>query len=245
MSHLGRWLSALVDGELDGSERDHVLNHLAGCRSCRQEANAMRALKRRLIALGDTSAEPAIASRLIELARGDRTAVGAVPLPATGLAHLGRAGDLGHRLLTRSWRLAAASASGSLVAIGVMAFLLGNGATAPPVPEVTPSVDSYLIQHAYDAGQARAGSLPATGKAPASPGQVGPGQESQWRSNHVPSRGLARPNDQTSTGGNGAAGAGPDRRTIASTAASPNASPSPSSPASPPARPHMTSRRRG
>jgi len=234
-----------VDGELDGSERDHVLNHLAGCRSCRQEANAMRALKRRLIALGDTSAEPAIASRLIELARGDRTAVGAVPLPATGLAHLGRAGDLGHRLLTRSWRLAAASASGSLVAIGVMAFLLGNGATAPPVPEVTPSVDSYLIQHAYDAGQARAGSLPATGKAPASHGQVGPGQEPQWRSNHVPSRGLARPNDQTSTGGNGAAGAGPDRRTIASTAASPNASPSPSSPASPPARPHVTSRHRG
>lgn len=245
MSHLGRWLSALVDGELDGSERDHVLNHLAGCRSCRQEANAMRALKRRLIALGETSAEPAIASRLIELARGDRTAVGAVPLPATGLAHLGRAGDLGHRLLTRSWRLAAASASGSLVAIGVMAFLLGNGATAPPVPEVTPSVDSYLIQHAYDAGQARAGSLPATGKAPASHGQVGPGQEPQWRSNHVPSHGLARPIDQTSTGGNGAAGAGPDRRTIASTAASPNASPSPSSPASPPARPHVTSRHRG
>ena len=48
MSHLGRWLSALVDGELDGVERDRVLNHVAGCDACRQEANAMRALKRHL-----------------------------------------------------------------------------------------------------------------------------------------------------------------------------------------------------
>jgi hypothetical protein len=205
----------------------------------------MRALKRRLIALGETSAEPAIASRLIELASADRSAA-AVPLPAaTGLAHLGLAGDLGHRLLTRSWRLAAASACGSLIAIGVVAFLLGNGGTATPVPEVTPSVDSYLIQHAYDAGQARAGSPPPTGKAPASHGQAGPSQEPPWRSTHVRSHGLARPMAQTSTGGNGGVGAGPDRRTIASTAASPNASSSPSSPASPSAGAHVTSRHQG
>ena len=57
MSHLGLWLSALVDGELDGIERDRVLNHVAGCDMCRTEANAMRALKRRLTALGETCAE--------------------------------------------------------------------------------------------------------------------------------------------------------------------------------------------
>ena len=46
MNHLGRWLTALVDGELDLQERDRVLNHLAGCQPCLREANAMRALKR-------------------------------------------------------------------------------------------------------------------------------------------------------------------------------------------------------
>ncbi len=33
------------------------------------------------------------------------------------------------------------------------------------MPRVTPSVDSYLRQHAYDAGQAPAGSAPVTGPA--------------------------------------------------------------------------------
>jgi hypothetical protein len=248
VSHLGRWLSALVDGELDGSERDHVLNHVAGCRSCRQEANAMRALKRRLIALGETSAEPAIASRLIELARSDRSvASGAVPWPAaTGLAHLDRVGGWSHRLLTRSWRLAAAAASGSLIAIGVGAFLLGNGGTAPPVPEVTPSVDSYVIQHVFDSGQRPAGSVPATGQPPAFqgqvPGQVSHRQEAPGRpATHVWSRSLARPASRTSTGVNGAAGAGSAGQSIASPTASPHASPWQPSHASP----HVTSRHPG
>ena len=71
MSHLGRWLSALVDEELDGAERDRVLNHLARCAPCRQEANALRALKRRMIALGEDAADSAIVGRLMELVRSD------------------------------------------------------------------------------------------------------------------------------------------------------------------------------
>ena len=42
MSHLGHRLSALIDGELDGMERDRVLVHLAGCDSCREDAVALR-----------------------------------------------------------------------------------------------------------------------------------------------------------------------------------------------------------
>ena len=115
----------------------------------------MRALKRRLTALGDGSAEPAIASRLIELAHCDEAVPpGELPRVAqTGIAHASRSADWGSRVLARTWRLAAASAGASLITIGVLAFMLGSGETQPPVPKVTPSVDSYLTQHLFDAGQ--------------------------------------------------------------------------------------------
>jgi anti-sigma factor RsiW len=248
VSHLGRWLSALVDGELDGTERDRVLNHVAGCQSCRKEAIAMRALKRRLTALGETSAEQAIASRLIELARGDQAArVGALQWPAPAeVARLGVAGDWGTRLLMRTWRLAAASAGGSLIAIGAIAFLLGNGTTEPPAPKVTPSVDSYLVQHAFDAGVARAGSVPPTGSTPAyqGPGQAGPGQARLGQpAARPPSHGLARPAGHGATGV--PAASSPREPAAASPTASPDFSPSPSSPAGPSSGPQVTSLHRG
>lgn len=168
MSHLGRWLSALVDGELDGEERDRVLNHVAGCEPCRQETNAMRALKRRLTALGETSADSAVAGRLIELGRGDHSvpasaAHGSLPSRSS---QLGLA-DRGPHQIRQGLRMAAGSAGGALLAIGLCAFLLGNTGSQPPAPKVTPSVDSYLLQHAYDAGVAPAGTGPVTAQAPA------------------------------------------------------------------------------
>jgi putative zinc finger protein len=251
MTHLGRWLSALVDGELDGVERDHVLNHVAGCDSCRKEANAMRALKRRLTALGDASAGPAIASRLIELARCDEAVpAGALPLAVpTGIAHARRTTDWGCGLLARTWRLAAASAGASLITIGVLAFLIGNGETQPPVPKVTPSVDSYLMQHAFDAGQARAGSTPAAGNSPATPGagqglaagHAGPGRPASGKSGHS----LARPTRHRTTRASGTAAAKPGSRAAASPTASPDVSPSPSGLAGVSAGPPVTGRNRG
>ena len=143
MSHLGRWLSALVDGELDGTERDRVLNHVAGCTTCRQEANAMRALKRRLTALGDTCAETSIAGRLIELARGDQAVPAgggfrsaALPAGPSG-PQLARAA----RALRPGWKVATGSATSALLAVGAIAFLIGNASVQPPAPKVTPSVD--------------------------------------------------------------------------------------------------------
>lgn len=236
MSHLGHWLTALVDGELDGVERDRVLNHVAGCDPCLSDVSAMRALKRRLTALGETPASPAveekrpgIEDRLLDLARGPKAGFADAMLarPARRIEHGPRVADWGPRLVTQSWRLAAGSAGGALLAIGALAFMLGSGAAEPPAPRITPSVDSYLIQHAYDAGQAPAGSVPAVGNLPAgqglhtfpaSPALARPGWPAAQRSGGVsgitPAAGIAA---SPTTG-------------VATPAASPVASP-PASPA--------------
>jgi|HubBroStandDraft_1064217.scaffolds.fasta_scaffold16884_5 hypothetical protein len=154
MSHLGRWLSAQVDGELDGVERDRVLNHLAGCEACRQEARALRALKRRMTALGDSAAETAIAGKLMELARSDQD------LLATAITSSWGAMRAGTRQPRLSWRIATGSAGSALLAIGVIAFMLGGAQPNRPVPGVTPAVDAYWTEHIYDTGE-----TPATGSA--------------------------------------------------------------------------------
>ncbi|HWF80537.1 MAG TPA: zf-HC2 domain-containing protein [Streptosporangiaceae bacterium] len=155
MSHLGRWLSAQVDGELDGIERDRVLNHLAGCEACRQEANALRALKRRMTALGDSAADGAIAGRLIERAKSDRDLVPNLPdgaqwplPPVPGLRPL----PVRARQVWPGLRIAVGGTGTGLIVVGLLAFLLGGGG-AHPMPKVTPAVDSYWTQHIRDTGQ--------------------------------------------------------------------------------------------
>lgn len=177
MSHLGRWLSALVDEELDGDERDRVLNHLARCASCRQEANALRALKRRMIALGDDADSSAIANRLLELARSEAELT-ARPAPSGWPASSRTARMPGQswmrQQVTSGWMLAASSAGLALTAIGAVAFVLG-GTPSDPVPRVTPAVETYWRQHGYDTGQAPAGGTGAVGTQPA--GQVPAGRQ--------------------------------------------------------------------
>jgi anti-sigma factor RsiW len=67
MSHLGRRLSALIDGELGDTERDQAHAHLVSCEACRAEAAVLRTLKRRVHSLGETSADSALTRRLIAL----------------------------------------------------------------------------------------------------------------------------------------------------------------------------------
>ena len=175
MSHLGRWLSALVDGELDPQERDRVLNHVAGCQGCLDEVNAMRALKRRLTALGETSTDDAIAGRLIDLAQSDQAR-----LPGAVLGPV-RPGRARRREAGQAWRVTASSAGSVIAVIGIAAFLLGNSAAAPPAPKVTPSVDSYLLQHAYDAGQEPAVSGSGSSLLVPDPATDGPGRVDPWQ----------------------------------------------------------------
>ncbi len=193
MSHLGRWLSAQIDGELDGVERDRVLNHIAGCEACRDEANALRALKRRMTALGDFGSSTAIASRLMELARSDedldappaRPSWTATPAQACRPAR----SALAPRQPWLTWRVATGSAGSALLAIGIMAFMLGGGGGSTqqdrPVPHVTPAVDAYWTEHIFDTGQ-----LPGS----AGSGQLGTASPaSQPPAGHVPrSRVLIR-----------------------------------------------------
>ena len=75
MTHLGDRLSALVDGELDGADRDRAYAHLAGCEQCRAEAAELRALKKKLRTLrtglpaeAAGAAEAAVTGRLIAMA---------------------------------------------------------------------------------------------------------------------------------------------------------------------------------
>jgi hypothetical protein len=194
VNHLGHWLSALVDGELDGVERDKVLNHIAGCSACRQEANAMRALKRRLTALGDSCAEPPITGRLIEMAKGDEEIAAGMSSGSTSwsVAAFDPPPGRGARQIRPGWKIATGSATSALLAIGVSAFLLGNGSGGSPVPKITPSVDSYLTQHIFDAGQQPAGSTRATRPATAG-GQAG----AQYWTHQVTSARLDPRNPQT------------------------------------------------
>jgi len=67
VTHLGQRLSALIDGELAGSERERVLVHMARCGSCRDEVAALRMLKRRMNALGEAAAGAGLTGRLMGL----------------------------------------------------------------------------------------------------------------------------------------------------------------------------------
>jgi anti-sigma factor RsiW len=137
VSHLGRRLSALIDGELSHSQRERVLAHLARCQPCRGEAAALRALKQRMHALGEATAGTALTDRLVAL----------------GACYPGQAG---RGLSRRRWPVRSIAAAGlAVVGLGlpVAAFLAG-GSPRQPGPSVTPAVDLFVMQHEISTGDA-------------------------------------------------------------------------------------------
>ena len=134
--HLGRRLTALIDGELSAAERDRAHAHLARCAACRAEANELRALKRRMRGLHDLAADAGLAQRLI-----------AIPEPGGSPAPLRLRTDR-HRV-----RYVALGVASCVVAgLGVTAFTVGGSPPAPG-PRVTPSIEMYSVEHAITTGQ--------------------------------------------------------------------------------------------
>jgi anti-sigma factor RsiW len=160
MSHLGDRLSALVDGELDGAERDRAHAHLASCEPCRAEAAELRALKQKLSALTDGApAEAAMTKRLIAM-----TGPGGPLPPRRGLLRVvpgqrrpagwmpPRPGAVRPRSAGRRRYLVLGTVS-LVVSLGTAAFTVGGGGDAVPGPRITPPVEMYSVEHAITEGE--------------------------------------------------------------------------------------------
>jgi len=172
MSHLGNRLSALVDGELDGAERDRAHAHLAGCEQCRAEAAELRALKQKLRSLTTRApAEAAMTSRLIamtgpggpqpprrRLLRGISGISGISGLPGTAgprSAGRGRGSPrpgMPRPRRARRRRALMIGAVSLVMGLGTAAFTAGGGGEAAPGPKITPQVELYGIEHAITTG---------------------------------------------------------------------------------------------
>jgi len=162
MSHLGDRLSALVDGELAGAERDRAYAHLAGCAQCRAEAKQLRALKQKLRSLMDGApAEAAMTRRLISMTgpggplpprrRPLRVVPGGRQEPGRGLLASTRPGTRRPRPARRRYLFLGTVSL--VVGLGTAAFTAGGGGQAAPGPKITPPVELYSVEHAILTGE--------------------------------------------------------------------------------------------
>jgi len=150
MSHLGDRLSALVDGELDGAERDRAYAHLASCEQCRTEAAELRALKKKLRALiSGAPAEAAMTRRLIAMTGPGGPLPPRRRLPRPAARRPGSRGSAGNAHRRRYLVLGTVSL---VVGLGTAAFTVGGGEAAPG-PKITPPVEMYSVEHAITTGE--------------------------------------------------------------------------------------------
>jgi anti-sigma factor RsiW len=173
VSHLGDLLSALVDGELSGTELDRANAHVAACGACRVEANALRRLKHELRSLAEVSDCGDITKRLLAMSGQDgQPGPGrpATPVPARklgrerGQRYRARAAGEGEmtgpysaqpprRLITRRRGRYVLWSTLSLVVVGIGTAAFGMGGSASPTgPQITPQLEVYDLQHAITSG---------------------------------------------------------------------------------------------
>ena len=154
MTHLGQRLSALIDGELAGSERERVLLHMARCGSCQDEVAALRTLKRRMNALGEAAAGAALTGKLMGLSESARAPMGEGPWPAPQTAGGWTVHGQHSKSEPRTGRyFLAGSLAVFLAGLGTAAFTVGGGGDAAPGPRITPPMEMYSVEHAITTGE--------------------------------------------------------------------------------------------
>jgi anti-sigma factor RsiW len=156
MSHLGDRLSALVDGELDGAERDRAHAHLASCAQCRTEAAELRTLKQKLRGLTlDAPSEAAMTRRLVAMAGPGGPLPPRRRLPRSRTTTTSKQGPRrgGPPRSGRHRRQVVLSAIGLVIGLGTAAFTVGGGGGAAPGPKITPQVEIYSVEHAITTGE--------------------------------------------------------------------------------------------
>jgi anti-sigma factor RsiW len=192
MSHLGDLLSALVDGEVSGADRDRVSAHLARCAECRGEAAALRELKRELRSLAtqpldQADADTAMTQRLLAIsaqagaagptvpAQQRKHRIGAARIDGGSRGPDGRRGPDAQRapggpgrttmprMSKRNRRFLVVGAMSIMVTLGTAAFSVGGSTDTAPGPRITPQYELYSEEHAIDTGE-----VPLTGP-PAGP----------------------------------------------------------------------------
>ncbi len=140
MSHLGTWVSALVDAQLSPADTERALAHVAACPTCADEVAAARQARRALAVSGEVAPDPALTARLLALAaegpapvhgRRDRQRA-VVPLGRSAYAVPAKAlsGDLVGRRQAPVRLLTGALTGAGLVAASL--FLLGEQPAVVP-----------------------------------------------------------------------------------------------------------------
>lgn len=134
MSHLGDNLSALVDGELTGTDLDRATAHVASCERCRVDTAALRALKVQLRELTADSGHDDFMPRLLALA-------GQPWAPSGGTTSATTAVRPPPRRRYAVWGAVSLAVVGG---VSAAAFSLGGG---PSGPDVVPQ-EMVSVQHA-------------------------------------------------------------------------------------------------
>ncbi|HWG03123.1 MAG TPA: zf-HC2 domain-containing protein [Trebonia sp.] len=173
MTHLGTHLSALVDGELSGTDLDRANAHLATCEKCRGEAAALRELKTQLRVLVADIGDDALTSRLLAMPDEDSHPSGPPrPRPAFRAYSYQEAPDRPPRAGREArrpprsprhryfvWSAVSLAVVGGL---GAAAFGMGGGNPGPG-PDVIPPAEVFNVEHAITTGDVP---LPETSRVP-------------------------------------------------------------------------------
>jgi len=162
VTHLGEQISALIDGELTGSELDRANAHLAACERCRAEAAEMRQLKRALRALFEVDGDDDLTGRLLAMAgpggpvpsrqdRREQYRRGRGKGPRDKRPRDRGRRDDGDAPRSRARYVVWSAVSLFVVGIGAAAFSMGGGGGAP-APKITPQLEMFSVEHAIVSG---------------------------------------------------------------------------------------------